>query len=1393
MKIKPIVILAGLFAFVPVALTVPTSLQIAPSQNEVTLSWSDPIPYLETTYDPAGPWFPVPGASSPYTISVTAAHQFFRLNYGTLQTNLLPVAVDDFYVVLHDRTTTIPAPGVLANDSDPSSLALESLQLTPAWYGTASLGQDGSVTYTPPPLWVGQDAFQYVDSDGPRVGLPATVHITVSNNPPIVVAQTYGVPAGQTLEEPAPGVLAGGYDPDGDPFRAVIPQISGPANGTLLLNWDGSFNYTPNSGFTGVDTFMYEGTDQISNSVAATVSITVHAATPAPTVYSGTYGVAHDQDLYVGTPGVLTGANDAYGDLLSASLVTGTANGTLTLFMDGSFTYIPNPGFVGMDSFTYEAGVAEPNSVPAVITINVTNTAPVAAACAYSTAPGQALNIAAPGVLLNATDAENDPLTALWDSGPSNGTLVLNADGSFTYTPSAGFAGVDTFTYSATDGLTSSVPAVVSISVSNQPPLAVNYFFGVQPNQTLTVPTPGVLLNDSDAYSLTMTAQLDRGASNGVVALNANGSFTYTPSSGYVGPDSFTYSVSDGVTSSVPATVSLLVHATNAAPVALDHTYETEPNSTLLTEDPLVLDIYDSVLVGDTDADSDQLTAILMSGPTNAAAFTFNADGTFSYLPQIGFTGWDSFVYEAFDGLTYSLPALVKILVTYTQPTVVGSTYTTHVNTLLAEPDPGVLSQVEYNDDSPVAVSATVLKMPLHGTLTFSTNGGFQYLPNTNYLGTDRFTYQAYDGVSNLPPTAVRISVEDTAPIAEPDTYYVAVNGTLLVAAPGVLTNDYDDDDDPLQAVLEIPPEHGTFSLNADGSFYYAPEFGFSGEDTFTYVASDGVLESPPVTVSIWVTREPVALNDVYEYYPGVPLLVATTNGVLANDFDPSGDGLTAQFAGGSGLVTLYPDGSFLFNSPPSRSGTPITFQYRALLTNGTASAPATVTLLPLLGPATPPKLVLTELTFSGGTDVIPDKAGKDKQPFQAPQWKNAKGDGVIDTAAGDQAAPYSYVQGTTATIAAKFTAQDPNLAKLKSLTLLGVLFDQDKSEPLLMSVQAQAEGDGAGHFVLKATPTTGATFPNMVGKLNPLLVTWDYSTDNGGHYDLDVTRSRNVVYLTLNKPQKPKQTMFQTPLDLGCTQGAGATNNANLLSPSGGLWKYFATCKVRRASDGAFLTYYNDWGTSYCDLYELLQFGDGQCMTWAQMFTYALRCQGMDNTVANIVGFNRSDVGADLLANNKTPQFRAAIKKGFLVKNWKVAAGATTPYYDYVNITAAPNYNPEFRQTGVKANGTSNGQYLFNAAQPAPEFTYAGGQSQNNPNPAADFNCHFVVQVKNGATTSYYDPSYGNVYATPDAASAKAVAGYYEYKNLFTKNTYLSIVPPAAPLTLTVYYKFSY
>jgi VCBS repeat-containing protein len=172
--------------------------------------------------------------------------------------------------------------------------------------------------------------------------------------------------------------------------------------------------------------------------------------------------------LTVAAPGVLGNDTDPDGDPLNAVLVSGPSHGTLTLNADGSFGYTPAADFAGTDAFSYRASDGALSSNPATVTLTVApvNDAPVAAADAYSTVEDTALTVAAPGVLGNDTDPDGDPLTAVLVSGPGHGTLTLNADGSFGYTPAADFAGTDAFSYRASDGALSSNPATVTITVT---------------------------------------------------------------------------------------------------------------------------------------------------------------------------------------------------------------------------------------------------------------------------------------------------------------------------------------------------------------------------------------------------------------------------------------------------------------------------------------------------------------------------------------------------------------------------------------------------------------------------------------------------------------------------------------------------------------------------------------------------------------------------------------------------------------------------------------------------------------------------------------------------------------------------------------------------------------
>jgi VCBS repeat-containing protein len=172
------------------------------------------------------------------------------------------------------------------------------------------------------------------------------------------------------------------------------------------------------------------------------------------------------------------------------------------------------------------------------------------------------------GLLTNDSDPEGSPLTAELVSNPAHGQVSLQTDGSFDYTPDANYFGGDSFTYRAKDAQgAASNAAIVSISVSavNDQPVATNDQYTTSQDVVLNVGSPGVLANDTDPDGDNLTAQVVSPASNGTVALNSDGSFTYTPNSGFIGSDAFTYSASDGQLAS-QATVTLNVQASTPPP-----------------------------------------------------------------------------------------------------------------------------------------------------------------------------------------------------------------------------------------------------------------------------------------------------------------------------------------------------------------------------------------------------------------------------------------------------------------------------------------------------------------------------------------------------------------------------------------------------------------------------------------------------------------------------------------------------------------------------------------------------------------------------------------------------------------------------------------------------------
>ncbi|MES2098160.1 MAG: Ig-like domain-containing protein, partial [Pseudomonadota bacterium] len=548
--------------------------------------------------------------------------------------NDAPVAVADSYSLVSDTTLTIAAAGVLANDTDVDGNALSAVLVAGPVHGSLTLNADGSFAYTPTAGYSGGDSFTYKPNDGSADGNTVTVALTVTpaNIAPVGTNDSYTTSEDNTLNVAAAGVLSNDTDADGNPLTAVL--VAGPAHGSLTLNANGSFSYTPAANYNGADSFTYTPNDGIANGNTVTVSLTVTPVNDAPVGVADSYTSAEDTTLTIAAVGVLSNDTDVDGNTLSAVLVSGPAHGTLTLNANGSFSYTPTANYNGADSFTYKPndGTVNGNTVTVSLTITPVNDVPVAVADSYTTNEDTALNIAGPGVLANDTDIDGNALSAVLVTGPAHGTLSLNADGSFNYTPTANYNGADSFTYKPNDGTADGNTVTVSLTVTavNDLPVATADSYSTNEDTVLTVSAPGVLANDTDVEGSALTSALVSGPAHGLVTLNANGSFSYTPFANYNGTDSFTYKANDGTADGNTATVSLTINPVNDAPVV------SAGNTLSYTENAAATAISTGLTLSDVDSSTLSSASVGITGNfaagqdvlsfTNTAQFTGSFD-----------------------------------------------------------------------------------------------------------------------------------------------------------------------------------------------------------------------------------------------------------------------------------------------------------------------------------------------------------------------------------------------------------------------------------------------------------------------------------------------------------------------------------------------------------------------------------------------------------------------------------------------------------------------------------------------------------------------------------------------------------------------------------------------
>ena len=864
------------------------------------------------------------------------------------------VAVDD----INNTYINTPVPGnVVTNDYDPEgdSFLVNPTPVVNPTNGTVVLNPDGSYVYTPATDFVGEDSFDYVicDDGTPIACDTAMVYIEVldpiaSNNPPIAN------PDHNITEVNTPvngSVLPNDYDPDGDPITINTTPVVDPTNGTVVINPDGTYTYTPDPDFVGEDTFDYVICDNGTPALCDTTTVTI-IVEPTDGGENDTYAF---DDAYNGNQDVPITGNVTDNDVdpeghtqtVNTTPISGPSNGAVTLNTDGTFTYMPLGGYTGPDQFVYSlcdnGSPVACDTATVYLTIN-----PVNEVVAVDDINNTYINTPVPGnVVTNDYDPEGDsflvnPTPVV---NPSNGTVVLNPDGSYVYTPATDFVGEDSFDYVICDDGTPIAcdTATVYIEVlnptaSNNPPIA-------NPDQNITevnTPVDGSLLPndfdpDGDPITINTTPVVD--PTNGTVVINPDGTYTYTPDPDFVGEDTFDYVICDNGTPALcdTTTATIIVEPSDGGDndtYAYDDAYNGDQ----------YLPINGSVLDNDEDPEGDTQTVNTtpISGPSNGTV-TLNTDGTFTYMPLGGYTGPDQFVYSLCDNGSPVACDTATVYITINpinEVVAVDDINNTYINT----PVPGNVVTNDYDPEgNSFLANPTPVVNPSNGTVVLNADGSYVYTPATDFVGEDSFDYVICDdGIPIACDTAtVYIEVLDpiasnNPPIANPDQNITEVNTPV---SGSTLPNDFDPDGDPItiNTTPVVDPTNGTVVINPDGTYTYTPDPDFVGEDTFDYVICDNGTPALCDTTTVTIVVEPTdgGQNDTYAFddaYNGDQYLPISGN-VLDNDEDPEGHPqsvVTTPLSGPTnGTVVINLDGTFTYTPTGDYTG-PDQFEYVA-------------------------------------------------------------------------------------------------------------------------------------------------------------------------------------------------------------------------------------------------------------------------------------------------------------------------------------------------------------------------------------------------------------------------------------------------------------------------------
>ncbi|WP_045461960.1 tandem-95 repeat protein [Vibrio hyugaensis] len=676
-----------------------------------------------------------------------------------------------------------------ASDIDSDVLDIQNLELVGenAEHATLTDNGDGTWTVTPDENFYGEIELGYQVTDGELTDDNIiNINFESVNDAPIVsgpIVLSTDEDVGITFS--ADDLLANASDVEGDALSISDISYSGD-NGELVDNGDGTYTFMPNENFNGevdIDYKVFDGTDEVDTHLDLTVIPVNDVPVPGAPLHTQ---MLENGTIIIEAKDLLSGATDVDGDILHIEnlLLVDQSQGTLTDNGDNTFTFEPTSNFYGEVNLTFDISDGQASAPStAKIDVEIVNEGPdVSGPVDAVVDEDGSITITQEDLLANATDVDGDNLEAVnLSTNDPNATIVENADGSFTITPSENFFGEIEFTYDVTDAI-ETVAADLNLTVNpvNDLPDVPDLSFTTEDGEAITITEAELLAQATDIEGDELSVVNVSSLSDTVqVTDNGDGTYTLTPEQGFFGNVDLTFDVSDG-TDVVAANIDLKVEFVNDAP-------EATPIVADVDEDGSILVTQEMLLENASDQDGDDLYATALETNDPNASIVDNGDGTFTVTPSQHFNGDIEFTYEVSDGeLSVANEMTLTVNPVNDIPIVAPSMYHIEEDGSILFTQEDLLSGAIDIDGDDLTVTSINYSGD-EGTVTDNGDGTFSFVPEEHFSGDLQFSFTVTDGTDEVEQD-INVHIEavaDAPDLVITDGDGVNVDDQAILVDPG--------------------------------------------------------------------------------------------------------------------------------------------------------------------------------------------------------------------------------------------------------------------------------------------------------------------------------------------------------------------------------------------------------------------------------------------------------------------------------------------------------------------------------------------------------------------------------------------------------------------------------